>query len=185
MDFHTPARAETRDAGRLRVWIAVSADGFVADSAGGVDWLASFDSRDFGFDAFVEGIGALIHGRKTYDQVLGFGEWPYGARRTFVLTRGTPPDSPHLGGFDSEPARLLDRAREAAGGKDIWLDGGPGAIAAFLDSGLIDSFEAFALPMVLGRGVPLFASGRPRKLRAVRAESFANGAARLTYDLAG
>ncbi|MCM0019686.1 MAG: dihydrofolate reductase family protein [Tagaea sp.] len=169
----------------MRVWIAVSADGFIADSAGGVDWLAPFDSREFGFDAFVEGIGALIHGRTTYGQVLGFGEWPYGARRTFVLTRGTPPESPHLGGFDAEPARLLARAREAAGGKDIWLDGGAGAIAAFLDAGLIDSFEAVVLPVVLGGGLPLFACGKPRALRAIRGENLAGGAARLTYDLAG
>ncbi|MFM7345245.1 MAG: dihydrofolate reductase family protein [Tagaea sp.] len=169
----------------MRVWIAVSADGFVADSSGGVDWLAAFDSRDFGFDAFIEGIGALIHGRTTYDQILGFADWPYGPRRTFVLTRRAPPGSPHLGGFDADPSRLLARAREAAGGKDIWLDGGPGAIAAFLDSGLVDGFEAFVLPVVLGGGVPLFAAGRPRKPRAIRGENFANGAVRLTYDFAG
>ena len=29
-------------------------------------------------------------GRRTYEQVLGFGEWPYGEKPTYVFTRGAP-----------------------------------------------------------------------------------------------
>lgn len=171
--------------GKCRVWLAVSADGFIADAKGGVDWLAAWDSRDFGFDAFVADIGALIHGRTTYEQVLGFGDWPYGPRQTFVLTRRTPAPFAHLGGFDADPAALLTKARAAAGGKDIWLDGGAAAIAAFLDAKLVDSFEAFVLPIVLGDGVPLFQRDRARTLKALRGETLANGATKLTYVLSG
>lgn len=166
----------------MRVWIAVSADGFVADPQGGVDWLAGWDSKDFGFEAFVAGIGALIHGRTTYDQVLGFGDWPYGARKTFVLTRGTPAPSSHLGGFGADPVKLLARARDAAAGKDIWLDGGARAIAAFRRAGLIDEFVALVLPVTLGAGLALFEGAAP----PIRTrEPAANGAHRTVYDLDG
>ena len=62
------------------VYIATSLDGFIADADGGIDWLMNVpnpDDSDFGFNDFMQRVDGLIMGRKTYEQVLTFGEWIY------------------------------------------------------------------------------------------------------------
>jgi len=49
--------------------------------------LASPEAGDFGYGAFMAGIGALLMGRRTYDVGAGFeGDWPYGDRPVLVAT---------------------------------------------------------------------------------------------------
>jgi dihydrofolate reductase len=72
---------------------------------------------------------------------------------------------------DSEPGRIrtsnfhfvtggiheaLDRAREAAGGKDVRIGGGPHTIQQYLAEGLIDELHVAVVPVLLGRGERLF-----------------------------
>ena len=50
----------------------------------------------------------------------------------------------------------LDRAREAAAGKDVRIGGGPNTIRQYLREGLIDELHIAISPVLLGRGEPLF-----------------------------
>ncbi|MEJ7807758.1 MAG: dihydrofolate reductase family protein [Telluria sp.] len=50
----------------------------------------------------------------------------------------------------------LDRAREAAAGRDVRIGGGPDTIRQFLRAGLIDELHIAIAPVLLGRGEPLF-----------------------------
>jgi dihydrofolate reductase len=50
----------------------------------------------------------------------------------------------------------LQRAREAAGGKDVRIGGGPDAIRQYLRAGLIDELHLVISPVLLGTGEPLF-----------------------------
>jgi len=50
----------------------------------------------------------------------------------------------------------LDRAREAAGGKDVRIGGGPNTIRQYLREGLIDELHVAIAAVLLGRGEPLF-----------------------------
>ena len=62
---------------RLIYYVASSLDGYIADENGGVDWLPDpVEGEDFGYGEFYDGIDALLMGRRTYDQVRGFGDWP-------------------------------------------------------------------------------------------------------------
>jgi len=71
------------------VYIATSLDGYIADANGSLDWLNTVpnpDSTDYGFADFMDGIDALVMGRKTFETVLGFGgDWPY-SKPVFVLS---------------------------------------------------------------------------------------------------
>ena len=88
---------------KVSVFIATSLDGFIARSDGSLDWLNEAnttipDGEDWGFQAFMDSIDALIMGRKTYEQVLSFGEWPYGGAPVVVLSRNSitfPPSVPN------------------------------------------------------------------------------------------
>ncbi|RCK41041.1 hypothetical protein TH25_23775, partial [Thalassospira profundimaris] len=50
----------------FRVYVAVSLDSYVARSNGAVDWLDDYDPAEFDFETFLEGIGTLIIGRRTF-----------------------------------------------------------------------------------------------------------------------
>jgi dihydrofolate reductase len=79
----------------------------------------------------------------------------------FVLTHRPRPSIEMEGGttfhfLDASPAEALSAAREAAGGKDIRLGGGPTVVRDFLTEGLVDHMHVVQVPILLGRGVRLW-----------------------------
>ncbi|MGW3142475.1 dihydrofolate reductase family protein [Streptomyces sp. NPDC001139] len=80
---------------------------------------------------------------------------------TFVLTHHARASIEMEGGttfhfLDTEPAKALEAAREAAGGQDVRIGGGPTVIRAFLAARLIDHMHVVVVPVLLGRGVRLW-----------------------------
>lgn len=55
--------------------------------------------------------------------------------------------------LDASPTEALDTAREAAGGQDVRIGGGPTIVRDFLAAGLVDHMHLVQVPIVLGRGV--------------------------------
>ena len=55
------------------LYVATSIDGYIARSDGSIDWLPSPESDDYG--KFYDSIDIIVMGSKTYEQVLGFGDW--------------------------------------------------------------------------------------------------------------
>jgi dihydrofolate reductase len=75
----------------------------------------------------------------------------------------------------------LDRARDAAGGKDVTVGGGAGVVNQYLAAGLVDELELHVVPLVLGGGARLFDGLGPElQLEQVRAIE-APGVAHLRY----
>lgn len=117
-----------------------------------------------------ENIGAWIMGRNMFGPVRG--PWPDNSWRgwwgknppyhspTFVLTHHARPADEMEGGtvFHFVTGGIhaaLERAREAAGGKDIRLLGGASTIRQYLQAGLVDEMHFAVSPMLLGSGEPL------------------------------
>jgi dihydrofolate reductase len=176
--------------GRARVFIACSLDGFIAGPGDDLSWLppppVDADGKpvsDFGYAAFMAEVGALLMGRNTYEVVAGFGgEWPYGAKPVLVATtRPLAPVSPTVRAVTGDAATLLAAAREAAGDRDVYVDGGV-LIRQLLAAGLIDEMIVSIIPIVLGAGAPLFA-GLPERcaLECLRAEHLPGGLVQVTY----
>jgi len=70
---------------KLILYVALSVDGYIADADGGVDWLPQGEGgEDYGYYDFYEGIATTIMGSATYEQVLGFGPFPYPDKRNIV-----------------------------------------------------------------------------------------------------
>ena len=168
-------------------YFAVSVDGLIADEEGGVSWLAPFEQVDVGFDDFLASITTIAMGRRTYDQVRTFGEWPYLGKDVIVVTsselRGAPPG---VRAFSGPPAAL---ARQLSGG-DMWVLGGAALFNAMLWAGLIERLQLFVVPVMLGRGLPLFAGtpeaeviGRQIDLRFRRTETHPMGMVELVYEV--
>lgn len=168
---------------RVVYYAAATADGFIAAADGGVEWLSDFSGTG-GYDEFFAGIGSLVMGRRTFDQVLGWG-WPYGEKPAAILTStrlpGTAPASAFAWDGD-DPAGLVERLRrEAPGG--VWIVGGGRTAGLFLAAGLLDEVELTVMPLILGRGIPLWpgeGTGHHR-LELLRAHGHQNGAVHLHY----
>jgi len=142
------------------VYIATSLDGFIADEDGGIDWLMEIpnpDESDYGYADFIEKIDALVMGRNTFEKVLTFGEWPY-SKRVFVLSNS----------LTEIPDQLIDKVEifkgdirgvvqdlNRQGYENLYIDGGK-VIQCFLKEDLIDELIITKIPMLLGRGIPLF-----------------------------
>lgn len=167
----------------FRLYLAVSADGFIAPPDGGVDWLKPYPPAEFGFDSFLTEIDTIVMGRTTYDQNLSFGSWPFKGKRTIVLTSrplDTPP--PDVRHWHGELTKLAAELKSSASG-DVWLFGGAKSVRPFLDGGLVDRIELYVIPILLGNGIPLFErSDRRVALRLEEAHSLSKGVLQVVYS---
>ena len=84
--------------------------------------------------------------------------------------------------IDASPAEALDTAREAAGGLDVRIGGGPSTIRQFLAANLIDHMHIAIVPIVLGRGERLWDGLQGLEERSnVEAVSSPSGVTHLTF----
>ena len=168
---------------RFRVYIAVSLDGYVATPDGGVGWLGPFQNEEYGYTGFIEDISTIIMGRTTFEQVLGFGQWPYDGLRVFVLSSRSPDTLPaDTSVWHSTPAALLTHLREKGPKGDVWLLGGPRTIHGFRELDAIDTYELFVMPILLGGGIPLFHTSELQRRLQLRASEACDGVVRLFYE---
>lgn len=122
------------------------------------------------FALWGQGIGAEIMGRKKFGPQTGqwpddgwqgwWGDEPPFATPVFVLTHYPRPPLEFANGttfhfIDATPQEALRQAKEAAGGLDVRLGGGPSIVRQFLQAGLVDFLHLVVVPITLGRGVRL------------------------------
>jgi dihydrofolate reductase len=88
----------------VTVYIAHSIDGYIADRDGSIAWLAPFDGVDYGYEAFVARIDALVMGAGTYRDCRAFAEWPYRGKAVIVMTKSGRLDEDGLAVFDYRTA---------------------------------------------------------------------------------
>jgi dihydrofolate reductase len=144
---------------RNSVFIAESLDGFIARRDGSIDWLTSEefqDGTDYGYDEFIDGIDAIVMGRKTYETAAGFASWPY-TKPVFVLSSSLTQGMTLAGDARavSLPPPDLVNELHAMGYPNLYIDGGR-TIQGFLSYGLIDELIITRVPILLGSGIPLF-----------------------------
>jgi dihydrofolate reductase len=170
---------------KVKVYIAISLDGYIAHSDGNIDWLEIVvrAEEDYGYAAFIETIDTVIMGRKTYEKVLSFGgDFPHASRDCYVLSRTERPSDGQIRFYSGSPDELLYQIRSKPG-KDIFIDGGSEAIDMFREKGLIDSYTVSIIPILLGEGIPLFKeSNQELPLKLVEATTFDSGLVQLTYE---
>ena len=175
------------------LYIAASLDGYIARSDGAVDWLDDLPEPgdgpdgDYGYGEFFASVGAVLMGRITYEQVLSFDvDYPYPGTDGYVFSRsraGQRDDNVQFVEFvdGTDMAAFVGRLK-AAGKGNIWLVGGGQLVREFLCLDLIDRFELFILPIVLGEGIPMFPPPSPEmKLDLAGCRSYGNGMVWLTY----
>jgi len=168
----------------IRAFIAMSRHGFIAGPGDDLSWLPDGHAgEDYGYDAFMAGVGAILMGRRTHDVVAGFGiDWPYGDTPVLVAThRPLDTDEPTVRAVSGTPAALVVEARAVAGDRDVYVDGGL-TIQQVLGAGLLDEMIVTVIPVDLGDGVPLLAGDEQWALLALaESRTFPSGVEQRWY----
>jgi dihydrofolate reductase len=170
---------------RTSVYIGTSLDGFIAKTDGSIDWLTQYANDDAirAYEEFMNGIGAIVIGRGTFEKILTFPSWPY-EKKAFVLSNSLKqlPDAlkDKATLLSMKPKELLSYLSQM-GFSSIYVDGGK-VIQGFLKEDVIDDLIISTVPVLIGDGIPLFGFlNADLKFRHIRTETQSNGLVRSYY----
>lgn len=184
--------------GSLGVFNHVTLDGYFAGPDGEIDWFKAI-GKDDEYDAYThdqsQGGSTLLFGRTTYEMMKSY--WP---------TPDAVRDEPRMAEVMNESPKIvfsktLKSVEEEGSWKNVALRReierddilalkkqgdltilGSGSIVQQLASlGLIDEYQLFIVPVVLGKGKSLFHDVRETSMTLGSARSFANGVVALIY----
>ena len=155
--------------------MSISLDGYVTgpndsrenpfgDGAGMLhDWIfdAATEQDRAILQEMLDGVGAVVMGRKSFDKNEGDGGWgeggPLGDTPCFVVTHNRPTASyPSVYRFVTDGvASAIEQAKATAGDKVVGLHGAT-IMQQALPLGLVDRIRVHVIPVLLGAGTPLF-----------------------------
>ncbi len=171
---------------KISLFIAMSLDGYIADSKGGVDWLKGQGNDNDNIDTyseFVKNIDTILMGWNTYHQVvteLSPQEWVYNDFTTYVITHRNHTSSEKICFVNINPVDLVKSLKEK-NGKDIWICGGANIVQQLVNEDLIDCYYITIIPILLGSGIRLFENVNYKiELKLHKTQSY-NGMTDLIY----
>jgi dihydrofolate reductase len=181
---------------KCSVFIATSADGFIAKLDGSVDWLHTAgitdidmgNQADMGMADFMASVDCIIMGRKSMDTISSMNltqtQWPYGDTRIIVLSNTIKQAPENLYGkvemYSGDIFKLITTL-ENEGYKHAYIDGGT-TIQAFIRLELINELTITKAPILLGEGIPLFGKiVHDIKLKEASAVAFQNDFIQIKY----
>ena len=168
---------------KIIAYIATSADGYIARSDGSVDWLDRPRTvGDYGMSKFHKSIDTVIWGKNTWDQAMGGKSSGSSKIKSYVFTHHPPAKT--LRGVEFVSGNISNFAQQlkATPGKHIWMMGGGGVIASFLEAGELDELIIHVIPVFIGEGIPLIA---PRhlnvELKLLESHAYEDGVVKMHY----
>ena len=182
---------------KCSVYIATSADGYIATPDGGVDWLhtegnleADMGSEDMGFQSYMDSVDCMIMGRKCMEMISSMNltpeQWPYGDVRIVVLSNTVKEPPENLRGkiemYSGDIQDLIVKL-ESSGFKHAYIDGGS-TITSFINLKLINEMTITKVPVLLGEGIPLFGKiNKSVKLESAKASAFSYDFIQVKYNV--
>lgn len=155
---------------KCSVFIAASADGFIAKIDDSIDWLHTAgrqevemgDEADMGFKAFIDSVDCMIMGRRCMETIAAMNlpveQWPYTNTRVIALSNALTQAPESLHGkveiYGGEIPELMDKLEEQ-GFEHAYIDGGV-TIQNFINLKLINQLCITQVPVLIGQGKPLF-----------------------------
>jgi dihydrofolate reductase len=117
-------------------------------------------------------VGAIVLGRRMFDNAKGWGDDPPFHMPVFVLTHDAREKLTKEGGttftFVSDGIEsALEQAKAAAGEKDVSVAGGANTIQQYLNAGHVDEIQIHLVPLMLGGGIRLFDQVDPELVELV------------------
>jgi dihydrofolate reductase len=183
-----------------RIYSAItSLDGYVADEEGKFDWAAPDEEVHSFVNDLERPVGTYLYGRRMYEvmrawetmdtgpdqppAVQDFAKiWQAADKIVYSRTLKTASSARTRieGDFDPEAVRQL----KASARRDLTV-GGPDLAAQAIKAGLVDEYELFVTPVVVGGGKRSLPDGIRLKLELMDERRFGNGVVHLHYRIIG
>ena len=171
---------------KVIVYIAASADGFIAGPGDDLSFLARVEKEgeDYGYADFITTVDTVVLGKRTYDKVLSMGyPFPHADKEAYIITRTEKQQVGHTHFYTGEVEGLLQHLKQQEG-RTIFIDGGAYIVNRLLKAGLIDEMYLSLIPVLLGSGTALFQQDNPlQQLTLVGTRTFDTGLVQLHYRL--
>jgi len=171
---------------KITYYVASSLDGYITKEDGDVSWLEELNisMEDAGYDEFYSTVDALVMGRKTYEMIVSFGQWPYDDKPVWVCSSKsiTP-----IEGCNLQVGSTPEDARHSATEmniKHLWLVGGGSLASSFLQKNLLTNLSLSLMPIILGSGIKLFGNlPFPILIKKEKLEPHSSGLSQLEYTI--
>ena len=183
---------------KCSVFIALSVDGYIAREDGNIDWLHTAgkqgvdlgDDADMGFNQFMASVDCMIMGRHCMEVISAMNltdeQWPYGDTKIYVLSqtlKQLPNNMKNRAELAGEGIETLIARCEQQGYQHAYVDGGK-TIQSFLNLKMINQMTLTRIPILLGRGIPLFSMTQSEiSLTKTRVKLFENELEQVSYHL--
>ena len=187
---------------RLTVFNQVSVDGYFRTPSGDIHWLHQqpdddAEFRQFTIDNATAG-GALLFGRKTYEQMASFWPTPAAAEQfpevaremnrlpKFVASKTLiQPEWQNTTVLSGDLVAETRRLKEGVG-EPIAILGSGSIVSQLTQAGLIDEYQILVIPVVLGEGTTMFdGMKKMMNLALTKTRTFRNGKALHVYEAKG
>lgn len=166
---------------KVILYMAISADGFIAKKDGDSDWVSEADFPYF--EKKINEAGCIIVGRKTFDQYYDDLYPIEGVTNIVLTTNSTVPAKNHNVIFADSPRQALQIAQQK-GLKKVLLIGGGHVNGAFIQENLIDELFLSVHPLILGEGIKIFESfNKQVELALVSSKLVEEGLVQLHYAI--
>lgn len=160
---------------KIVLFIASSLDGFIAREDGSIDWLEGIEGEgDNGYATFYETIDTVIMGNKTYQHTKILAEeFPYKGKKCYVFSRKKEQNNDEHVQFVSEEIPSFFQRLIKQEGSRIWIVGGAELLDTIMKENLVDEFIVSVIPIILGKGIPLFKANHPEvQLKLIEMQQF-------------
>jgi len=169
------------------LFIAMSLDGYIADSHGRTGWLEGQvpgENDLVSYEEFIQNIDTVIMGANTYHQLvteLSPNGWAYSDFTSYIITHASKKSTDKIRFTDEHPCQLVNRLKNEIG-KDIWICGGASIVKQLMQADLIEQYYINVIPTILGNGIRLFdILEKELKLKLIKTRSY-NGITDLVYE---
>lgn len=168
--------------------LAISLDGFIADEDGGFDWIKGDDDNShdtkqkFDFPRFVKGVDILVMGRKAYEDCPHETMKTFNSKKIYVATtKKLESKYDNVEFINGDICKQILKLMKEKG-ENIWVWGGAKLADPFIKANIIDEYIIGIIPIILGKGKPLFLENNPTIKLHLLESTTQEGIVILKYD---
>lgn len=142
--------------------LAISLDGFIASEDGTYEWIVGdgdhkLNTGKHDFNKFLEGVDTVVMGKNCYDQNMHL---EYKNKKVYIATSQKLQDKENIHFINGDICKVILEEKKKDG-KDIYLFGGGVLVDHFIKADIIDEYIIGIIPIILGKGRPLFLQNNP------------------------
>lgn len=144
---------------KIILYIAASLDQRIAEPDGGIEWLSEYpitEEMNCGYKEFMTSIDTIVMGGRSWRELSNMDAMgAYADKAVYVISRHDWGEKGNVKFITENVIENIAALRNEPG-KDIWLFGGGELVSMLLAADLVDEMQIAYIPVILGKGIPLF-----------------------------